>query len=438
MSCIASDTVKAQASAPVPNKHVNYVQGMVLGVDDFIQEFAYHAHRVRWLARDAIGYGTVRGLAVTVIEDTGLAAEESNKWKVEVTGGAALDPCGRLICVPSNQCGFLNEWLRDNQKAAKAALTESNLLDLHLTLSYRDCPTDTRPVPGEPCRSEEELAKPSRIADDFLLELTPEVPKQCEEDGLRSFTSWLHAIPVASGPSSDLKAFRTAAEKWTPDGPAPPADLTVAPEAAQTYWREALRIWVTKLRPTFNGRTCSCTAPLKSSDPSDRLLLATLRLKVESGERIFVTAPPDIDESFRPFLVQTRGLQDLWTGPRTVGSGEPEPVPSGYRVVAAGRIRGRFADGDPTVFGGLKVVDVAKGRVKFSFSGYSFPDERNQYVIKALGAYNPKLPVPAVRFSSFEDDGFVLRVTRGINEVEVEYLQNMEFMIEVSTFWAQP
>ena len=48
-----------------PTKHVNYVKGMVLGVDDFTQEFEYLSGRDQWLARDLIGYGTVAGLKVS-------------------------------------------------------------------------------------------------------------------------------------------------------------------------------------------------------------------------------------------------------------------------------------------------------------------------------------------------------------------------------------
>ena len=52
-----------------PTQHVNYAKGMVLGVDDFRQEFAYLSGRDQWLVRDAIGYGTASGLHVFVESD---------------------------------------------------------------------------------------------------------------------------------------------------------------------------------------------------------------------------------------------------------------------------------------------------------------------------------------------------------------------------------
>jgi hypothetical protein len=113
-------------------------------------------------ARDLLGYGTVRGLAVDIEGDEGKTSDSLQKWKVTVTGGAALDPCGRLICVPRAQCGYLNDWLKDHADAVRKKVTEEGSLDLYLTLSYDDCPTDSVPIPGEPCRSDDELKAPSR------------------------------------------------------------------------------------------------------------------------------------------------------------------------------------------------------------------------------------------------------------------------------------
>ena len=47
-------------------RRVNYTLGMILSADDFEQEYAYLAGRDDWLARDALGYGTLSGLAVSL------------------------------------------------------------------------------------------------------------------------------------------------------------------------------------------------------------------------------------------------------------------------------------------------------------------------------------------------------------------------------------
>src|SRR6185312_4742524 len=64
MTTFAAQATTLALPPPDPLKHVNYVLGMVLGVDDFTQEFTYLSARERWLARDAIGYGTLWGLGV--------------------------------------------------------------------------------------------------------------------------------------------------------------------------------------------------------------------------------------------------------------------------------------------------------------------------------------------------------------------------------------
>src|SRR5262245_44311449 len=100
MSCFSNST-GASAAEPDPTKHVNYALGMVLGVDDFNQEFAYLSGRDQWMARDLIGYGTLRGLRVTTEID-------AKGPRVVVDPGVAVSPRGQMICVPAAQCAYLD------------------------------------------------------------------------------------------------------------------------------------------------------------------------------------------------------------------------------------------------------------------------------------------------------------------------------------------
>ena len=49
MTCFAPTLVSPSATAQDPTKHVNYVLGMVLGVDDLTQEFGYLSQRDQWI-----------------------------------------------------------------------------------------------------------------------------------------------------------------------------------------------------------------------------------------------------------------------------------------------------------------------------------------------------------------------------------------------------
>lgn len=72
-------------------KRVNFFTGMVLGVEEFTQEFDYLRDRMRWLARELLGRGTVSGLQVST------APEDDARESIRVNPGLAVDGQGNLI-----------------------------------------------------------------------------------------------------------------------------------------------------------------------------------------------------------------------------------------------------------------------------------------------------------------------------------------------------
>lgn len=329
-------TTAAGGPAPDPSKHVNYTPGMVLGVDDFQQEFAYLSNRDQWLARDAIGYGTVCGLHVSI--------DPADHNTISVSPGVAINPRGQLIRVAPRQCAKLDAWLALD--TTKKSLTELGLgasgdFTAYVVLCYRDCPTDPLPVPGEPCRCDSDTMAASRIIDDFRLELTLEPPPQLEEDAIRDFVSWLRGIEVADFDPApgDLEAFLQAIKDALcgigspPASPpdfcgsppdffygSPPAGLRIPRRFLCEWMRATLRLWVTELRPLWQAqcapqKSCACGGPCgchgSGAQPDDMacdcLLLAAVRIKRGSGG----ITDAELDEERRPYLVHLRMLQEL-------------------------------------------------------------------------------------------------------------------------------
>src|SRR5215470_3218143 len=349
MSCFSTNTTASTSTEPDPTKHVNYNLGMVLGVDDFTQEFAYLAGRDQWMARDLIGYGTVRGLKISVDSD-------AKGPRVMVEPGAAVSPRGQMICVPAAQCAYLNDWLATQTTVLTEQLISppAGPIKLYVVLCYRDCPTDNVPIAGEPCRSETELMAPSRLQDDFCLSLRLKAPNQREEDALRDFVSWLKKVDMTDGfPSTPLaqfvQAIRDAAHPWLsppaspPNSPpddflfdSPPSSLHINPADACEYLRTAFRLWVTELRPKWIARWHGCAATHFGSDDKSEeecLLLTALDVPlVQSSGRWLVDdlGQVTIDESNRPYVVHLRMLQEwLLCGTCTGGTpifGSP-PIP---------------------------------------------------------------------------------------------------------------
>ena len=361
MGCCNEPVSTLMGSAPNPTQHVNYARGMVLGVDDFTQEFAWLNGRDRWLARDAIGYGTLAGLKVFGEND---GAEGP---RVHVTAGSALVPSGRQVCVPADQCCVLNRWLAKTENAAIVTRLldpgspplspplsppvpplpgASGVISLFLTLCWADCLTRPVPVPGEPCRSEDELMAPSRVADDFVLELREKAPLQTEEDALRDFVRWLKANvqvvvdsspPAAADDAAWLAALRPAAQAWldaqsaSPPLSPPvsfntlgdylfdlsPSSIAISRGRMCDFLRVAFRFWVTELRPIWMAMRCH----RNEQRDADCILLARVSFEVTwvggspTGAWQVSGSPvaADIDETTRPVLTHLRMLQEWMT-----------------------------------------------------------------------------------------------------------------------------
>ena len=316
------------ALAPDPSKHVNYTFGMLLGVDDFKQEFAYLAGRDQWMARDLIGYGTISGLKVSV-------DAPAKRARVSVSCGDALSPRGQMIRVCPSQCAFVDDWLTANQAAVQAALGISppaSMIKLWLVLCYRDCPVDPVPIAGEPCRSADDLMAPSRLGDDFRLELRLTPPAQQEEDAIRDFVKWLDQIQITDNPGffPSLQQFENALRAAllpvaSPLDPAtffhfgsPLNQFHVHPAQIGDYLKSAFRIWVTEIRPNFHKdwppQSCLCGGdPISTAPPEDCLMLAEVDVPLTHNGSIWnwdKSKPVTLDESNRPILLHTRLLQE--------------------------------------------------------------------------------------------------------------------------------
>ena len=288
------------APATDPTRHVNFVNGMVLGVEDYAQEFVYHQARDHWIVRDTFGYGVLAGLLVAPEEDG------TNGPRLRVTAGSAAVPSGQLVCVPRDQCASLNAWLAQPEIATRVAAlaaesppaTEAELT-VNVILCYRDCKVAPVPIPGEPCRSEEELMHPSRIADDFALSLAFEAPPMTERRALDALALALaeavddpmlatDAAALASARDS-LSARALAAAGVIPPDPAHATPLELHPDLRAPLAALLPAHWIAVLRPEVMAVRCP-NAPVEADHC---LLLATITVPViETPAGWVVNGPP--------------------------------------------------------------------------------------------------------------------------------------------------
>lgn len=438
-------------SAMDPTKHVRYNLGMVLGVDDFVQEFTYHNAQRAWLARDVTGYGTLWGLGVTAQDDN----EKGPRILVEC--GAALNQGGQLIHVSPAQCAHLNEWLVANRdkliKHFGSTPSDGDSFTLYAVLAHDECETDEVPLAGEPCRSEQQLTAASRLKDYFKLQLHLNQPQHSEQFALRNFIKALAAVPVVSPPASvmTLDEFEQAVGESIVLNSSPPAspplsefencefDLSGAsiPEDQVTiFMRAAFRIWTVVLRPQCRpdwlASDESCSEGKTRPVQENYLLLAevnvTLSINAINDEWLVADAAAiQVNDRERPYLLDQRMLQE-WSLSKTEVLAPDNPQ---YGVVAAGKLLGNNTPVGP-ILGGLRIVKITPGAVIISFDNYQKPDGNFQYIINITEEPTASVKNPVIRFLEFSEQGILLKANKGTANIPVAELKLLPLMLEIT------
>ncbi len=331
--CTGSTFTPAPDAALDPMQRVNYTFGMVLGVDDFRQEQTYLMARDDRLLRELVGYGTLRGLTVTLQGD-----------QVRVSPGMALMPDGRLVAVPAEQCADVARW-RETELAATPGTGGDQTI--YVRLFAADASGSPVPIPGEPCRDESELSADARIADSFRLDFSFAAPDASEDLALRAVVAWLRAIKV--GPNGvTLEEFcdtvraqlaQVIATTWSdvhapvPQPPvlglpgtlpAPPADLRIPRAQLAEYYAAAFDVWVQLVRTaqmTHHG-----PVPVAQALPEHGLLLAALEVQAGKAKVVHMLGRQQLlhQRLLQEWLLRD-GSQDA---PReahfVLGKGDPE------------------------------------------------------------------------------------------------------------------
>lgn len=297
-----------------PDKRPFYSHGLVLGVGEFVQAETYLLERHRLHNRALHGYGTVCGLALDV---RGGDADP----EISVSPGLAVNPQGIEIKVADAQCAQLNVWLANHREEVSGLLGSPAegppaTVELNVVLCAAECLTDKVPVPTGPCQSLDRTMIASRIADDFRLELRTDLstPEQVEEWAIRDLVTLISSIPVLDQPGGlDAEGIAALVRTLLPGGGAPVAPGSpgghMTPDMAETLLRTAFLVWVTEVRPQLlpGGRGCA------GEPPAERcVLLGRVSFTVSESDLGFrVAGPVTIDEDDRPFLLQTRLLQEM-------------------------------------------------------------------------------------------------------------------------------
>ena len=207
--------------------------------------------------------------------------------------------------------------------------------------------------------------------------------------------------------------------------------LYLHPENAREFLRAAFLVWVTEVRPTLEAKSgpCDCMA---SSEQC--VLLAELHFSVNASWQ--VTGSVTIDETRRPFLIQTRLLQEslLLGGAASGGSSNAGSVAAGTFLITAGH-----ADAVGPTYNGLTAAHQPgspdDGVYLLNWSGspaYVNPETSSPvihtYLVNgtAIAKSTPKAIPLTFEVLDFRDDGILVRVVDALGNATAN-----GFMVEI-------
>ncbi len=166
-TCLATDDGLSELLPLSPFKALHYHFGMLLGVDDFETEQAYHRAKMRlhnaWLHRE----GVVWGFGVKLDTDHG---------EIRVTPGLALDAAGHELHLEGEACLNLGEWFDKHQQDPGFTVTTTNgntAFNAHVVIRFKACLTRQVPALMEPCDNAGTGTAYSRVCETVEILLLP-------------------------------------------------------------------------------------------------------------------------------------------------------------------------------------------------------------------------------------------------------------------------
>jgi hypothetical protein len=299
---------------------------MLLGVDDFESEQAYHRGKLRLHNAWLHGEGVVWGLGVD------LPAVEGNpgtlRGEIRVAPGFALDAAGRELHLDTAACVNVAPWYaahRDDPEVRDAATVGEDgtvTLDAHVTACFRACLARPVPALSEPCDGAGTDTAYSRAHETVELRLVPgpPPPRVDEYPRLRLLFGLREAEVADSLPMPRDKVVLDAVAAILGLGAAE------QPAAYLEAFRRFAALDEMDRAPAQAGESGSGFFPAGDDTCVVLASVAALTLSPTGADGALVFTGATVDNTVRRAHVATSTLQDLLCGPlfRASGGGAPQ------------------------------------------------------------------------------------------------------------------
>ena len=294
-----------------PFTAVNYHFGMLLGVDDFETELAYHRGHERLHQAWLHGSGVVWGLGVGL---------DFTRHEIRVARGLALDGAGRNLHLDADACLDPAAWYATHHsEVTNTGPTGGDVVfEAHVTASFASCLTRPVPALAEPCAGADVETAYSRVWETIDLRLMPGPPPPGPLDRYRRVRILLGLLPpVEAGDTKEADdAAAAAREKVLAEPAATRRNLAIA------AFRDMANADAAQLAPPPGDDGPRVLTP---DDPSVPVVLAHITglTLARSGETLSFTGGT-VDLLARRSHVATATIQELAVAALLAA---PEPAP---------------------------------------------------------------------------------------------------------------
>lgn len=166
-TCLATDDGRSELLPLSPFSALHYHFGMLLGVDDFETEQAYHRAKMRlnhaWRDRE----GVIWGFGVKL---------DKTRGEIRVMPGLALDPAGHELHLDGEACLNVGEWFDKHKEDPGFNFTTAGAdttFDARVVIRFKACLMRQVPALMEPCDNAGTSTAYSRVFETVEMLLLP-------------------------------------------------------------------------------------------------------------------------------------------------------------------------------------------------------------------------------------------------------------------------
>jgi hypothetical protein len=292
-----------------PFTALRYHFGMLLGVDDFETDQAYHRgkHRLHnaWNHRE----GVVWGLGVSADNKSG---------EIRVEAGLALDPAGEELHLDAQACLSIGAWFDAHQNDAGFTPQPTGVgggfqFDAHVEMSFHPCLTRQVPAMSEPCSGVAGDTAYSRVFETVEIHLLPGAVDKPKPPGL------YHRLRLLVGlepPTTDNAGNKVQADQDVLDAI---SAILAKPSAEQAAaYLDAFRKFAAldgiDLRPAADPDTQGGSLLFPAPDATPIVLANINGITITGQTGSWTLSAATIDTSVRKSHVATLAIEELLCG----------------------------------------------------------------------------------------------------------------------------